>query len=118
MSTLRSQSMMIVGGLWLIVVAVSAISAFGPIHRPDLPVHWSSDFFLTTVLGPLAVFRWPYPAIQLQVSDYVISLGLALFVASWTVFCIFRPRRWAIGVLAGLMAFWVLLGLSVTYAWV
>jgi hypothetical protein len=107
-----------VGKLWLIVIAVSAICAFGPVHRNDLPHHWSGDVFLTTVLGPLVVFRWPYPAIQLHVSDYVISISFTAILLVLTALHIFRPTRWTLWVLVVLMAFWLFLGLSATYAWV
>jgi hypothetical protein len=118
MSTIRSHALKIVTTLWLVVIAASAASAFGPVHRKDIQSYWSADFFLTTVLGPLAVFRWPYPAIEPHVSDYVISISFSAFVISWTLLYMFRPSRWSFGILAGLMAIWLLVGLGVTYAWV
>ena len=118
MSKTRSHALKIAMALWLVVITASAASAFGPVHRNDIPSYWSADFFLTTVLGPLAVFRWPYSAIEPHVLDYVLSIAFSVFVISWTLLYMVRPNRWTFGVLAGLMAFWLLLGLGVTYAWV
>jgi hypothetical protein len=109
---------MIVGVLWVLLVAAAAMCAFGPVHRSDLPRHWSGDFFLTTVLGPLAVFHWPYPAVRLSSWDYVASVGFAVLVAGSSLLQAIRPKKWTLCILIALLALWLLLGLSVTYAWV
>jgi hypothetical protein len=104
--------------LWVSVVVLSAGFASGPIYRHGFPRSWSSEFFVTTALGPLAVFRWPYPAIQLSTSDYV---GALLFTVSVTVLSaghVIRPKSWTAVLLIGVMGLWLLIGLAATYAWV
>jgi len=118
MSTIRSKATKTVAALWLLLFAAAAMCAIGPVHRNDLPGYWSSDFFLTTALGPLVVFRWPYPAIRLSTSDYVASVLLAVLVVGWSILEATRPRRWTLGVLVLLLGVWLLHGLGVTYAWV
>ena len=118
MSVQRNQAAAMVGGLWLTVIALSAAGAFGPVHRTDLSPYWSSDFFITMALGPLAVLRGRSPATQLATFDYAFAIVLAVVVVGLCAVHILRPRRssgWAVVVS---MALWLLLGLSVTYAWV
>ena len=118
MSTTRKQSAAIAGMLWVLVVGLAALSSFGPVHRNDLPRYWSGNSFSTTVLGPLAVFRWPYPQVHLYTWEYVASVGFGVFIAAWTLWYVFRPRKWTLGILVALLAMWLLIGMGVTYAWV
>jgi len=118
MSMQRKHAATMVGALWLGVIALSALFASGPIHRADIPAHWSTEFFLTTVLGPLAVFRWPYAGVHPSTSDYVLSILFTAAVLTLTRAHIRQPARWSGWAVVSLMGLWLLLGLGVTYAWV
>jgi hypothetical protein len=100
---------------WLGVFVVAAWAAVGPIHRDDIPTYWSPQFFVTTVLGPLSrFFAWPNPS----ASDLIFSSLFALALLVATTWYVRRPSKLAAAAFIALTGFWLLLGLSITYAWV
>ena len=100
---------------WLGVLVLAALAAVGPIHRHDIPIYWSHRSFVTTILGPLSgLFAWPDPS----ASDLIFSVVVALALLSSAVWLVRRPSKLAAAVFLALTGFWLLLGLSISYAWV
>jgi hypothetical protein len=97
------------------VLVLAAFAALSPFNRHDLQSNWNPSFFISTALGPLsAFFAWPDPS----QSDLVFSVFAALALFSSAVWFVRRPSKPAAGLFIGLTAFWLLLGLGITYAWI
>ena len=115
MRALVSKPIAIVLLSWIGVFVVAALAAVGPIHRHAIPGYWSPRFSFTTVLGPLSgFFAWPDPS----TSDLIFSVVFTIALFSSAVWLVRRPSKLAAIVFIALTGFWLLLGLSITYAWV
>jgi hypothetical protein len=100
---------------WLCVFLFAAYGAVGPLHPPDTPAYLSWQFFLSTVAGPLSeFFAWPNPS----KSDLVFSVLVTLALIASTAWLFRKPSKLSAAVFVALTAFWLLLGLGITYAWV
>jgi hypothetical protein len=111
----RQQYGMVVLLSWAAAVLFSAWAANGPIHRSDIAPFWNFEFFMMTLMGPLAVFfGWP----GASAGDYIIAILVTVALAYVTLRLLRRPDRPIAFAFIALMVVWILCGLGITYAWV
>jgi hypothetical protein len=96
----------VVAAVWLGALAFAAWAAF-------FPVYWSQENFVNIVSGPWCV-RWP----NASSAERILAGLLTVALIAGTVRFVTKPSGPSACILLGLTAFWLLLGLAATFAWV
>jgi hypothetical protein len=100
---------------WLAVMLFAAWGAYRTHQVFHTSPYWSCYYFVVALLGPLsAFFAWPEPSVL----DLVLSVLIALAFSGSAVLYFRKPSRVTASAFLALLAFWLLIGLAIAYAWV